>query len=57
MTEVAFTGLPSGAFVAVGTLANVSDSNTATIGGTIAGGGTNHVLARYNGTAWKVVAA
>jgi hypothetical protein len=39
----------------VGTLANISDSNTATIGGTIAGGGTNHVLARYNGTAWKVI--
>jgi hypothetical protein len=41
---------------AAGTLANFSDSTTAVIGGTVAGGGTNHVLARWNGTVWKVVA-
>jgi len=52
--EVAFAALPTGA--AVGTLANVSDSTTATVGQTVAGGGTNHVLARYNGTVWKVAA-
>jgi hypothetical protein len=53
LTEVAFASLPAGS--PVGTLANVSDSTIATIGGTVAGGGTNHVLARYNGTAWKVI--
>lgn len=40
-----------------GTLATVSDSNTATWGATIAGGGANNVLARYNGTNWTVVGA
>jgi hypothetical protein len=45
-----------GAGYPIGTLANVSDSTIATIGGTIAGGGTNHVLGRYNGTVWRVVA-
>jgi hypothetical protein len=53
LAEVPVATLPAGS--PVGTLANVSDSTTATIGGTIAGGGTNHVLARYNGTAWKVI--
>jgi hypothetical protein len=48
-----FASLP--ASQPVGTLANISDSTIATIGGTIAGGGTNHVLGRYNGTAWKVI--
>jgi hypothetical protein len=41
--------------IPLGTLANISDSTIATIGGTIAGGGTNHVLGRYNGTVWKVI--
>lgn len=31
-----------------------TDSNTATIGATIAGGGSNHVLGYYNGTNWVV---
>lgn len=33
---------------------NFTDSNTATWGATIAGGGGNHVSARYNGTNWTV---
>jgi Collagen triple helix repeat (20 copies) len=53
LLEIPFASLPA---AEVGTLANVSDSTLATIGGTVAGGGTNHVLARYNGTVWKVVA-
>lgn len=35
----------------------VTDSNTATWGASIAGGGSNKVLAFYNGTAWKVAGA
>ncbi len=54
VTEQAFASLP--ASPPVGTLANISDSTVATVGSTVAGGGTNHVLARWNGTAWKVVA-
>jgi hypothetical protein len=54
LAELPFANLPAGP--PVGTLANISDSTIATIGGTIAGGGTNHVLGRYNGTVWKVVA-
>jgi hypothetical protein len=54
LPELAYASLPTGQ--PVGTLANISDSTIATIGGTIAGGGTNHVLGRYNGTVWKVVA-
>lgn len=37
-----------------GMLRGVSDSNTAVWGATIAGGGANHVLAYYNGSAWTV---
>lgn len=40
-----------------GMLVAVTDSNTATWGATIAGGGSNHVLAYYNGTNWTVAAA
>jgi len=54
MTEQTFASLP--ASPAVGTMANVSDSTVATVGGTVAGGGSNHVLARWNGSIWKVVA-
>lgn len=39
----------------VGQLMNFSDSNTVTWGATIAGGSTNHVLGRWNGTNWTVV--
>jgi hypothetical protein len=48
----AFASLPvSGA----GTLAVVTDSNTATWGGTIAAGGTDVVLAFFNGSNWTVI--
>jgi len=39
----------------VGAIANFSDSTVNTIGAIIAGGGTNHVLGRWNGTNWKVI--
>lgn len=35
----------------------VTDSNTATIGATLAGGGANRVICRSNGTAWIITAA
>lgn len=50
---VAFASLPAAPIV--GMLAYVSDSNTATWGATIAGSGSNNVLAFYNGSAWTVV--
>lgn len=34
---------------------SITDSNTATWGATAAGGGSNHVKVRYNGTNWTVV--
>lgn len=40
-----------------GMLVAITDSNTATWGATIAGGGANHVLAYYNGTNWTVAGA
>jgi hypothetical protein len=54
--------MPSGAFAdlptaTTGALACVTDSNTATWGATIAGGGANVVLAFYNGTNWTVAGA
>jgi hypothetical protein len=36
---------------------DVTDSNTATWGATVAAGGANHVKVRYNGTNWTVVGA
>lgn len=51
---VAFAGLP--ASPVEGMLVAVTDSNTAVWGAVIAGGGANHVLAYYNGTAWTVAA-
>lgn len=32
-----------------------TDSNTATWGATVAGGGSNHIQARFNGSVWTVV--
>jgi len=43
--------VPSG----VGDLVNFLDSTVNTIGSTIAGGGSFHVLGRWNGTIWKVI--
>lgn len=40
-----------------GMVINITDSNTATWGATVAAGGANNVLARYNGTNWTVVGA
>jgi hypothetical protein len=51
---VPFSGLPAPAIE--GMFAGVNDSNTATWGATIAGGGSNHVLAYFNGTVWTVSA-
>ena len=52
LTPVAFASLP--AAPAEGMIASVNNSNTATWGATIAGGGANKVLAYYNGTNWTV---
>lgn len=46
-----FASLPAGV---EGMLVAVTDSTTTVVGATIAGGGANHVLAYYNGTAWVV---
>lgn len=48
-----FATLPTG--IPTGSELNISDSNTTTWGATIAGGSTNSVKARYNGTNWTVV--
>lgn len=50
-----FAGLPSGSPAPLeGETYDISDSNTATWGATVAGGGSNHVSVRYNGTNWTV---
>lgn len=54
LEPVAFASLPTGS---EGDLASVTDSNTATWGATIAGGGANNVLAYFNGTNWTVAGA
>lgn len=51
--EVAFAGLPGSP--AIGTIANISDSNTVVWGANAAGSGSNHVQVRWNGTNWTVV--
>jgi hypothetical protein len=52
---VAFASLP--ASPAVGMVAYVTDSTTATWGATIAGGGSDKVLAWYNNSHWTVIGA
>lgn len=54
LAPTAFASLPAGS---EGDLACVTDSNTATWGATIAGGGANNVLAFFNGTNWTVAGA
>lgn len=49
---VTFANLPTPP--AEGMMCGVTDSNTATFGAIIAGGGTNHILGYYNGTNWVV---
>lgn len=51
LTPLAFASLPT---PAEGMMAWVNDSNTAVWGATIAGGGSDKVLAVYNGTNWTV---
>jgi len=51
LTPVTFAGLPTEA--ALGALACISDSTVTT--GIIAGGGSNKVLAWFNGTNWMVI--
>lgn len=53
LTPVAFASLPSPP--SEGMLAWVNNSTTSTKGATISGGGSNKVLAAYNGTNWIVV--
>ena len=50
----AYSTLSACTATAEGTLAAINNSTTATYGAAIAGGGTNHVLAYCNGTAWTV---
>lgn len=52
LTPIAFASLP--ASPEEGMMAWVNDSNTATWGANVAGGGANKVLAVYNGTNWTV---
>lgn len=52
LTPVAFASLP--ATPEEGMIASVNNSNTATWGATIAAGGSNKVLAYYNGVNWTV---
>jgi hypothetical protein len=55
MGEMPFASIPASA-LGVGTILNIQDSTVNTLGATVAGGGTFHVQARYNGTVWKVSA-
>lgn len=49
-----FSSLPVCNAGAEGSIRSINDSNTGTWGATIAGGGSNHVLAYCNGTNWTV---
>jgi hypothetical protein len=51
-----FSALPACTSGTEGTQAPVTDSTAATWGATITGGGTNHILAYCDGTAWTVAA-
>lgn len=51
-----FSGISGATQSVIGTLVNITDSTTNTVGATVAGGGTFNVLARWNGTVYKVVA-
>jgi hypothetical protein len=52
----AFASLPACSSTIEGALRAVSDSTTNTWGGTISGGGSDHVLAYCDGTNWTVAA-
>lgn len=53
LKPVAYSGLPGAP--SFGTIAAVSDSTTNTWGATISGGGSDKVLAFYNGSNWTVI--
>ncbi len=53
--SVTFAKLP--AAPQLGMVFCITDSTVNTWGSTVAGGGTNKVLAWYNGAAWKVIGA
>jgi hypothetical protein len=50
-----YSQLPTGGNVLEGDEFDIGDSNTATWGAIGAGGGSNHVRVRYNGTNWTVM--
>lgn len=52
-----FSDLPSAASGNEGAIASITDGSTATFGATVAGGGSNHVMVRSNGTNWTVMGA
>jgi hypothetical protein len=56
LLPVAFSALPAAASGLQGSIRAVTDSTTVTWGATITGGGSNHVLAYCNGSAWTVMA-
>jgi hypothetical protein len=47
------SGLPIGP--AEGMLMPVTDATVTTVSTVVVGGGSNHVLVYYNGTAWKII--
>jgi hypothetical protein len=53
LTEQTFASVPAGQ--PIGTIANISDSQSTVSGDVVVGGGASHVLARYNGTNWVVI--
>jgi hypothetical protein len=54
-TPLVFSKLPACAAGTEGSFASITNSNSATNGVVITGGGTNHVLGYCDGTNWKVV--
>lgn len=54
LTPIAYASLPTCNSGAQGELFAVTDSNSATFNATMAGSGTNHVMAFCNGTNWTV---
>lgn len=54
---VTVTNLPAAAAGNAGSIQYVTDSNSTTIGNTVAGGGSNKVLVWSDGAAWKIFAS
>jgi hypothetical protein len=53
LSEQPLASVPTGQ--PIGTIANISDSQSTVSGDIVVGGGSLHVLARYNGTNWIVI--